>query len=604
MIFSRRYFAALLAAGRLTAQRATPEAAPKPAPGSPPAPAPLRIPENSAAIVKAMQDELSRSKQLRIVNKDLLYYLEYSLDDAESFAVSATLGGLLNERRNRFRIPRVSARVGAPEFDNTNYLLSDLYRGARYDPEHFPLDDDYDALRQAFWLATDRAYKTALEAIGRKRAALRNVTQNEKLPDFAAAEPGRYVGNLTRTKFNEADWRMRIVGLSAIFSSFPEIQESAVDFESVQSTGYFMNSDGAVSLTPDMLAFIRIRAAAQAPDGMRVRDHAVIPALDIKRLPVEAELKRITTSVATNVKSLAAAPVGENYSGPVAFEGEAAAQLFAELLGGALPATRRPVAEPGRPFNWNPGVFEGRVGSRILPTSFTAVDDPTQKEWRGKQLLGQYAVDLEGTPAAAITVVEKGMLKTLLSTRTPARDAAASNGRARIPGAFGAKSATISNLFVKSSEAVQPKELRAQLIKLAADRNKPYAMLIRRMDFPSSAGITELRRIAAGQERPVSVPLLAYRIYPDGREELVRGLRFRGLNARSLKDIAAATNEENIFDFLGNAAPFSLIGASTYVYPATVVAPSILFEDLELERMEQDLPKLPVVPPPTLISAK
>lgn len=594
MTISRRAFAALLSSGRLIAQTSAGSAAP------------LKVPDNVALIVKAMSDELQRSKQLRMVGKDPLYYMEYTLDDAESFSVSASLGGLINERRSRFRLPKVGARVGAPDFDNTNYLLTDVYFGVRYDPESFPLDDDYDALRQAFWLATDRAYKTALEAIGRKRAALRNVTQSEKIADFSTAptEPARSAGTLARNKFNEADWRIRTVALSGVFANFPEVQESVIDFESVQSTSYFVNSEGTVVLTPDNLAYFRIRAGAQAPDGMRVRDHAIVQALDIKRLPAETDLRRIVTNVATNVKSLAAAPVGDAYSGPVAFEGEAAAQLFAELFSSSLPATRRPVSEPGRQINWNPGVFEGRVGSRVLPASFTVVDDPAQKEWRGRQLLGQYTVDIEGTPGAALTVVEKGILKTLLSTRTPSRDTTTSNGRARIPGSFGSKTAGISNLFVKCAEPVSAKDLRAQLLKMASDRNKPYAMVIRRMDFPSSASIPEIRRIAAGQERPTSIPLLAYRIYPDGREELVRGLRFRGLSARSLKDIAAATDEEHLFDFLGNAAPFSLIGGSNYVYTSTVVAPSILFEDLELERVEQDLPKLPVVPPPTLVPTK
>ena len=57
------------------------------------------------------------------------------------------------------------------------------------------------------------------------------------------------------------------------------------------------------------------------------------------------------------------------------------------------------------------------------------------------------------------------------------------------------------------------------------------------------------------------MPLLVYKVFPDGREELVRGLRFRGLNARSLKDILAAGNDTHVFEFLDNPAPFALIGA-------------------------------------------
>lgn len=596
MSFNRRNFILLFAAGKLAAQQAPPA---NPAPV-----ANIKIPDQAAVMIKAMADEMGRAKQLRLIGQDPLYYIEYALDDAVSYGVNATLGGLLNERKNHFRIPRVTARVGSPAFDNTNYLLSNAYFGVRYDPENFPLENNYNILRQAFWLATDRAFKTAIEAIGRKRAALRNVNQSEKLPDFTAAKPARFIGNINPVPFSEAEWKQRTVSLSGIFASYPEIQESSIEFESVQSTAYYLNSESSLTLTPDTVAYFRIRAASQAPDGMRLRDHATIQALNAATMPAESTLRQAVTNVANNLKALVAAPLGDSYSGPVAFEGEAAAQLFAEMLSSALPATRRPIAEPGRPFNWTPGIFEGRIGSRILPSSFTVVDDPTQKEIRGRNLLGHYPVDLEGVEGTPVTVIEKGILKTLLSTRNPTRDATQSNGRGRIPGTFGAKAAAISNLFIKCDETVKKQELRTQLMKIAADRNLPYAIVIRRMDFPSTANLTELRRTTANQERPVSIPLLAYRIYPDGREELIRGVRFRGLTARLLRDIVAVADDENFFDFTGNGAPLSVVGGGSYVYLSTVVAPSILFEDLELEKIEQDLPTLPIVPPPTLVSSK
>ncbi len=99
----------------------------------------------------------------------------------------------------------------------------------------------------------------------------------------------------------------------------------------------------------------------------------------------------------------------------------------------------------------------------------------------------------------------------------------------------------------------------------------------------------------------MSVPLLAYKVYPDGREELVRGLRFRGFNTRSLKDILAVGDDSTVFDFLDNPAPFALIGAAGYTAEACVVAPSILIDDLEMHPIEEELPKLPVVPAPELI---
>jgi hypothetical protein len=157
---------------------------------------------------------------------------------------------------------------------------------------------------------------------------------------------------------------------------------------------------------------------------------------------------------------------------------------------------------------------------------------------------------------------------------------------------------------VSSSEGVSPADLKKQLIDLIQTRNKPYGILVRKMDFPSTASLDEVRRLISGGQgsgHPVSMPILAYKVYPDGREELVRGLRFRGFSARSLKDILAAGNDSTVFDFMDNPAPFALIGANAYTSEACVVAPSILIDDLELHPVEEELPKLPVVAAPDTI---
>jgi hypothetical protein len=145
---------------------------------------------------------------------------------------------------------------------------------------------------------------------------------------------------------------------------------------------------------------------------------------------------------------------------------------------------------------------------------------------------------------------------------------------------------------------------------LCRQRGKPYGLLVRKMDFPSSAPMAAVRRLIesmaqdGGGGRPVSVPILAYRVYSDGREELVRGLRFKGLSTRSLRDIVAAGGEPVVFDYLENGAPFAVMGAASFVAESSIIAPGVLFEELQLERSEQELPKLPIVAPPPLIAVR
>jgi hypothetical protein len=154
-------------------------------------------------------------------------------------------------------------------------------------------------------------------------------------------------------------------------------------------------------------------------------------------------------------------------------------------------------------------------------------------------------------------------------------------------------------------------ELKKRLLDLCGQRNKPYGLLVRKMDFPSSASRAEFQSLVAAMSqdgasaaRLVSVPVLVYRVYADGREELVRGLRFRDLTVRSLRDIVAAGGEPAVFDFLENGAPFALMGAASFVAESSVIAPGILFEELQLARSERELPKLPLVPPPPLALAR
>ena len=554
-------------------------------------------------VLQAMHDEVERSRNLAISSLEKPYFIEYGMDEAETFAVSASLGGLLTKRRDHFRSPQVEVRVGDYKFDNTNYA-GRFGGGSQYDLSRFPLENAYPVLRRYLWLETDSAYKSAVEAISRKRAALKNLTQSEQLNDFAHAEPIRLVRDFKPLSIDETAWSNRVRELSAIFAQYPEVKASGVDVEASDGGYYLVNSEGTEVKVPESVIVLRVRAAAQAADGMTVRDSVTFHAIDASHMPPQAEMQRGVKAVADNVTAMANASKGEDYSGPVLFEGAAGAQVFAEVLGKNLTLTRRPVMDGGRGGGTSSGSdLEGRMGSRILPDSFTVVDDPAQTEWHGRPLFGHYEVDREGVPAKALKLVDKGVLKSFLLTRQPVRGFEGSNGRARLPGGFGASVATFSNLFVTSTDAVPARQMKQKLIELIQQRSRPYGILVRRMDFPSTGTADEVRRILAasqGTAHPVSAPILIYKVFPDGHEEPVRGLRFRGFNVKSLRDILAAGDDSEPFEFLDSAVPFALVGFSNFTTEVSVVAPSILVDDLELHPVEDELPKLPVVPaPPT-----
>ena len=552
-------------------------------------------------LLEAMHDEVNRSVRLKLPDLEQPYFVEYLLDESDGFSASASLGGLLSRSRYHVRLPDVTVRVGDYKFDNTNFAGGGG-GGSRYDLESFPLDNAYPVLRRYLWLQTDSEYKGAVEAISRKRAAMRNINQNDQLNDFARAEPVHFVKPFLKLSFDEKTWLGRARTLSAVFAKYPGVKTSDVELHADNGGYYVVNSEGTEVQVQENVSYVRALATAQSADGMTLHDAVTFHALDVGHLPSEEEMTRGLTKMAESLAALARAPKGEDYNGPILFEGDASPQIFAELLARNLTLSRTPLGARGGAAPASE--FEGRMGSRILPDTFDVVDDPTQKEWRGKALFGSYEVDREGVVPKPLHLVEKGTLKGFLLTRQPVRGFEGSNGRARLPG-FQANVADISNLFISSSETLPAADMKKKLIELIQARNKPYGMIVRKMDFPSTATRAELVRTlqaAQGTAHPVSTPLLVYKVFPDGHEELVRGLRFRGFNARSLKDILTAGDDATAFDFLDSTAPFAaLAGGASYTTEACIVAPSMIIDDLELHPVEDELPKLPVVPAPELV---
>ena len=561
--------------------------------------------DDSGAVLKAMHDELEHSKGLDSVNLEKPYFIAYIVEDGQTFSAVASLGGIISTSETRFRAPRLQVRVGSYQFDNTNYVGSGAHFGSRYDIERFPLEDSYTVLRRYLWLATDQSYKSAVEALARKRAALKNVSAGEPLADFAHAEPVHFREQVPDEPLDETGWANSLRSLSRIFTEFPQVLSSSVDLLAAKDVRYLVNSEGTEVQTGGHALTLEISAEGQAADGMFVRDATGVYSRDYQHFPGEAELASMVRRVAEHTAELARAPVGETYNGPVLFQGVAGAQLLAQLLGRNLVLTRKPVNEPGRP-NLAPGSeLDGRLAARVLPEGMNVVDDPTLTEWHGQALFGNMRVDEEGVAPKPLTLIDKGILKNFLLTRQPVTGFAESNGRAQLPGAFGAESATITNLLVTASETVPLADLKKQLIQICQARNQAYGIMVRKLDFPSTAPMDELRRLMAANARegnggsyPVSLPILIYKVDKDGKEELIRGVRFRDLNVRSLRDIRAAGDDSNVLNYLENGAPMAVRGLGSYVAEASVVAPSLLVDDLEVRKLDDELPKLPIVPPP------
>ncbi len=532
------------------------------------------------AVYDAMQAELKRSMTLSLRQLDKPYFISYSVDDGKTWSATAAHGGLLSAHAQKFRSPAVQVRVGDYNFDNTNGGGRGR-GGASYDLSGFPLDDDPLVIRQYLWLETDSAYKGAVQAIAQKRAAQGSVNVADQLPDFSAAKPFKLIQDRAPLTFDDKTWNDRVKRVSAVLDQYPNLRDSVVTYSAVDGIHRYINSEGTEVRLVQSEGSVQIAASVQSPDGMISRDAASFYRADATKMPSEDDLAKAARNVAEQLTKLAASPMGDTYSGPMLFEGVASAQLLAELLGRNLhmtrPATGRAGAG-GRGGRGGPGgrgaatELEGRRGSRIMPDMFNVVDDPTLP------MYGHTEVDNEGVPAKPVSLVERGVLKDFLRTRLPMQGFTESNGRALL-----GNSPAPTNLIITTTDKSPLADMRKHMIDLCRQRSLPFGIIIRKLDFPPVNG---------GGQGGVAAPLYVYRLYVDGHEEMIRGVRLRNVDARSLKDILLAGDDSATLDYdEGGSADVS------------VVAPSLLMDDLELEKVGDTMPKLPIAPSPLVAQA-
>jgi hypothetical protein len=534
----------------------------------------LALPARAAddVVMKAMRDELDRSmKQLQLEKLDKPYFIAYRVQDRTQLSASATFGALLSGSVARARYLTVQVRVGDYQRDNSNFLAFPLRANGLTETVLLPIDDDYQELRRQIWLATDGAYKAALETLSRKRAALENRTTRENLPDFSREQPTTALEPSSPVKMDLARAEALVRNLSTIFRQQPEIFTSSASLEISDTRSWYFNSEGSVTTQESSAANFMAGAQTQAADGMMLPDWVMASARSMEDLPSESELAVQIHAMADRLTRLRHAPLVDRYTGPVLFDGGAGPELFTQVIAPKFLDMRVPASDNLQIETYaaqSASKFQDRLGARALPTFLSVVDDPTQSSYQGTPLLGGHTVDDEGVRARPTTLVEKGILKTLLATRDPV------SGIPRSTGSFRTFGAQPSNLIVAVENGKSEQELKDQLLSLVKQRSKEFGIEVRRV----------------GRE--------IYKVYPDGHEELMRQGQFDGLDEAAFKDLAAVSRDLTVYTI-----PFAAYAGRLYTGQpgmplVSLVVPSLLFEDLTLKPTAGELPKLPLSKPP------
>jgi predicted Zn-dependent protease len=528
-------------------------------------------------VVRAMELELERSMEVLKRADPPPYFMAYTIAEQQRAEVQGSNGALLNSQEMRSRFLEVQVRVGSYELDNTRKVGDRQAFSGGATP--LPIEDDVPVIRRAIWLETDRQYRAAAEALIKIQTGkeVKVQTAEGQAPDFSREEPQKWFGAPASFHLERRPWEERVRRYTAVFREYPHVFNSIVTMSARAENQYQATSEGTRLQFGDVRYRLEIFIQGKAPDGMDINRYHnfdwTIPA----GAPDDKTVVARCRTMAAELEALTKAPLVEPFAGPAMLSGRAAAVFFHEVFGHRAEGHRQKDITEGQ-------TFARKVGEAIMPEFISVVDDPTTPAVGGVELLGHYRYDDEGVPAQRVALVEKGVLRNFLMSRSPLTGFPKSNGHGRRQ--LGSTPVSRQgNLIIQSSRAVTNAKLREMLIAEIRRQGRPFGLLIDDLE----GGFT-----FTGRGLPQAfqmLPLVVYRVYADGRpDELVRGVDIAGTPLIALTKIVATGDTPEVFN--------GYCGAESGFVPVSAVAPAILISEIEVQKKETSTDKPPILPPP------
>jgi TldD protein len=533
----------------------------------------------SDPVLTALQAELHRSFDNLKKQPVPVYFLAYQLTDNHAIQVSTSFGALASSTDTTTRVLDIDLRVGDYKLDNTHSVESETpfsSMAERIGQTPMPLDNSPGVLQRSVWAETDRQYKIALEDWQNVNTATAVKAEREdKSADFSHEPARQFSEPEAPFNFNQATAEERARRFSAVFTQNPDVLHANVEISGEIETRRFVNSEGSVIRISMPFYRIMVNASTRASDGMQLPLHLSYLAFTPEGLPSDDAVLVAIREMSQKLSALKTAPVAEPYTGPAIMSGRASAVFFHEIFGHRVEGYRQKSEADAQ-------TFKKQVNQKVLPDFLSVYSDPSKMRIGKEDLVGYYKFDDEGVQADRVTVVDKGVLKNFLMSRSPIDGFPQSNSHGRRQQGYDV-AARQSNLIVESSKNVSRAELKKQLIAMVKAANKPYGLLFDDVE----GGFTFTQRYTPNAFSVL--PTVVYRIYPDGREELVRGLDMIGTPLIAFSKIVATDNEVGVFN--------GMCGAESGFVPVSAVSPGILVSRMEVQLKGKSQQREPVLPP-------
>lgn len=551
-------------------------------------------------IFKAMNDELNRNiSKLTISNYPSPFFVSYQFGDGQSLMIQSTLGALRSSNENPVRSQNVRLMVGNYSLNDENFVSGSRSNSAGGSYIQLPLENNYDAIRRAFWIASDQSYKRAIESYDQKLSALKqkNKSDEEKLDDYSKIKPVSLIMKSTPVKYDKVKWEAMAKDVSGEFKAYPQISNSSVSIALANACVYVTSNEGTRIKIPLGIACIWINANSQAEDGELLNDQLLYYALTPEQLPTADKIKQDIKQMSDNILALSKAPAIKNsYSGPVIFEGEAVAELCAQKLfkGNGLIASREPVYAVEQQNQGGLNKLDDKINQKICSENITIKETPKLKSFNNIPLIGTFEIDAEGVaPEAELVLIDKGILKTMLNDRIPTNKIRESNGHRRFSLSGGYVSAQKGPGVVNVSyeNGLSIKMLRTAVLAEAEKNGLEFIYVIRKLEVSNPGQTRSLSTMMGGRNLAVSKPIGIYKVMvKTGEEKLEKSGIISEFQMNKFKDITMGSTEQIVYNTLLNSSlPVS------YIVPQAIV-----FDDVSIEKDKNARPKLPLVKNPLL----
>jgi len=514
------------------------------------------------AVLDKIAEEMNRDmKELEIPGAPKPYSISYKITEVDVNDVAASLGQTTSKRNRHFVNLEARVRVGSPKLDNGNYVVPEAAEIDGTSAINLPLEFDERIARRSAWLVTDQAYKEALIQLNAKLEARKagGTLRPSDVPAWTDTKPVVSEEPVLVPELETLDeLETRAKAVSATLRDQAGLRDSRVALTSYLERRWYLTTEGTSVTDTRRASGVLIAVSGQADDGQLLHNYFMRYGHTAKDLPADKDLTAEAKRLGESVAQLAKAPVIDRYTGPVLFEGEGAVGLVRNSLApnlGGTPVPEGLTPQEARQFG---GALTDKVGLRVTSPQLSVIDDPTAKDGDGKALIGGYKIDDEGVAAQKVQVIKDGKLETLLLSRTPSQKDQQSNGHARRTADGGAFHGSATNLFLSAKGGVSRKALEGRLASAARGEGLKYGLLIRRFDDAAITGAPEFTRRELVQMIKSTDPqlpppaIVAYRVYPDGKQELVRGVQLAEIPIRVWKDLLGTSTELTTYNFLAS----------------------------------------------------